>query len=246
VKRRPGFWPIILVACCVSGIAGVARAQVSVSVTSSVSITVAAGASISNAGAFTVTNSSGANITISAVNLSATTPGIFSSMTLTGQVPGSAAVAVLSSPDPPGTSNTFDFSALPVLPTGQSATFTLSAVASSSPAATPTPSASSTDLRRGRVAYAGIMWPGPFKQSKMSSLLLSALALGMLAMTGKLRRRHLAVLAMALILAATEVGCGNTTTGITGTSTQAVQTITASSGGAATGLPANLGSITVQ
>ena len=75
---------------------------------------------------------------------------------------------------------------------------------------------------------------------------MSALALGMLLMTGKLRRRHLVVLAMALILAATEVGCGNTTTGVTGTSTQMVQTITVSSGGAATGLPASLGSITVQ
>ncbi|HEV3108946.1 MAG TPA: hypothetical protein VGY99_00520 [Candidatus Binataceae bacterium] len=91
------------------------------------------------------------------------------------------------------------------------------------------------------------MLPSAFGQSKTPSLLLTALALGMLLITGKLRRRHLVVLAMALILAATEVGCGNTTTGgPTGTSTQVVQTITASSGGAATGLPASLGSITVQ
>jgi hypothetical protein len=83
-------------------------------------------------------------------------------------------------------------------------------------------------------------------QSKTAGLLLTALALGMLLMTGNLRRRHLVVLAMGLILAATEVGCGNSTSGVTGTSTQAVQTLTVSSGGAATGLPASLGSITVQ
>jgi len=68
----------------------------------------------------------------------------------------------------------------------------------------------------------------------------------MLIMTGRLRRRHLVVLAMGLAMAATEVGCGNMTTGTTGTSTQAVQTVSASSGGTPTGLPTNLGSITVQ
>ena len=246
VKLRSAFWLIILTVCCVAGAPAVAGAQVSVAVTSTVAITVSAGDDISNAGAFTVTNTSGANITISSINISATAPSIFTSMTLTGQVPGSSALAVLSNPNPPGTSNTFDFSALPVLPNGQAATFTLSAVASSSPVPTPTPSASSSDLKRGPTAYAGLTWPSPFKQSRMSSLMLAAMALGMLAMTGRLRRRHLVVLAMALILAATEVGCGNTTNSINGTSTQAVQTITVSSGGAPTGLPANLGSITVQ
>jgi O-antigen ligase len=124
---------------------------------------------------------------------------------------------------------------------GETGTFSLSAVASS---ATPTPT--STDSGQSKAVYAGVILPLAFGQSKTPSLLLTALALGMLLMTGKLRRRHLVVLAMALILAATEVGCGNTTTGITGTSTQAVQTITASSGGSTTGLPATLGSITVQ
>ncbi len=242
MKRRSRFWLIGVMACCMAGIAGVARAQVSVAVTSSVSITVAAGSSISNAGAFSVTNRSGSSITISAVNLSATNPGIFTSMTLTGQVPGTAAVAAPSSPNPPGTSNTFSFPGLPVLPTGQSATFSLSAMASTAPAPTPT----SSDSGQRKAVYAGITWPSASGQSKTPSLLLTALALGMLLMTGKLRRRHLVVLAMALILAATEVGCGNTTTGVTGTSTQAVQTITVSSGGTPTGLPATLGSITVQ
>ncbi|HXR34931.1 MAG TPA: hypothetical protein VN754_03240, partial [Candidatus Binataceae bacterium] len=78
MKHRPGGWLIILLACCMGGIAGVARAQVSVAVTSSVSITVAAGSSISNAGSFTVTNTSGASITISSINLSATDGAIFS------------------------------------------------------------------------------------------------------------------------------------------------------------------------
>jgi hypothetical protein len=246
VKRSSGFWLIILIACCVAGTAGVARAQISVSVTSTVAIVVNPGDSISNAGSFTVTNSSGVSVTISSINISATDGAIFSNLTMTGQVPGTSAIAVDSNPDPPGNSDTFDFSALPVLANGQTATFTLSGVASASAVPTPTPAADSSDPGKGRVAYAGITWPSPLRQSRGAGLLLSALALGMLAMTGNLRRRHLVVLAMALTLAATEVGCGNTNTGTTGTSTQAVQTITVSSGGAATGLPASLGSITVQ
>lgn len=241
--RRPGLWLIVLFACYVGGIAGVARAQVAVAVTSSVSITVGSGASISNAGSFTVTNSSGATITISSINLSATDGAIFSSMTLTGQVSGSPAVAVVSSPDPPGNSNTFNFSALPALPTGQAATFKLSAVASSAPSATPTPVAS---LLRGRPVYAAMMPAMPFSRSRTSGVALTVLALAGLVMTGRLRRRHLVWLALAYIMAATELGCGNPTTGVTGTSTQAVQTVTVSSGGTPTGLPANLGSITVQ
>jgi len=245
VKHRPGGWLIILLACCMGGIAGVARAQVSVAVTSSVSITVAAGSSISNAGSFTVTNTSGANITISSINLSATDGAIFSSMTLTGQVPGTAAVSAVSSPDPPGNSDNFDFAGagLPVLPTGQTATFTLSAVASSSPVATPTPGAG---VSRGSPTYAAMMPSMPFGRLQASGMALTLVLLAGLIMTGKLRRRHLVWLALAYVMAATELGCGNMTTTGTGTSTQAVQTITASSGGTPTGLPANLGSITVQ
>jgi hypothetical protein len=246
VKRRPGFWLVILIGCCVAGSASVASAQISVAVTSSVAITVSAGASIPNAGAFAVTNSSGATITISSVNLTASNPGIFTSLTLTGQVPGSSAVAVPSNPNPPGSSNTFDFSALPALLNGQTATFSLSGVASSSPVPTPTPAASSIDPGRTRVAYAGIMWPCTLNGSKMPIGLLTAVMLGILLMTGKLRRRHLLLLAMVFILAATEVGCGNTTSTVSGTSTQQVQTITVSSSATQTGLPATLGSITVQ
>jgi hypothetical protein len=244
VKHRPGRWLIILLACCVGGFAGVARAQVSVAVTSSVSITVAAGSSISSAGSFTVTNTSGATITISSINLSSTDGAIFSSMTLTGSVPGSSSVAAVSSPDPPGNSNTFDFSALPALPTGQAATFTLSGVASSAPSATPTPAAG---VSRGSPIYAGMMPSMPFGRSPATGAALTVVLLAGLIMTGRLRRRHLVWLALAYVMAATELGCGNTTTGgVTGTSTQAVQTVTVSSGGTPTGLPANLGSITVQ
>jgi hypothetical protein len=244
VKRRPRVWLVATMACCVVGIAAVARAQVSVAVTSTVAITVAQGASISNAGAFSVTNSSNASITISAINLSATNAGIFSSMTLTGQVPGSAAVSAPSSPNPPGGSNTFNFPNLPALLNGQTATFQLSAIATSGPV--PTPTSDSVHRKRLEVLYAGMMWPLALGHSRTANILLSLVAMGMLLMAGKLRRRHLVLLAMALILAATEVGCGNTNSGVTGTSTQVVQTITASSGGSATGLPASLGSITVQ
>lgn len=225
------------------GIAGVADAQVSVAVTSSVAITVSAGATFSNGGAFTVTNSSGSTITISSINLSLTNPAVFGSLTLTGQVPGQASVA--SSVSSPTGSTTFSFTSLSALPTSQTATFTLSGLASSSPVPTPTPAASSSDILRGRTAYAGLMLPSPFRHANGSTAFLTALALGMLMMTGRLRRRHLVVLALALVLAATELGCGNGTSGV-GSSTQAVQTITTSAGGTPTGLPATLGTITVQ
>jgi len=242
VRGRPRFWTGLIVVLCLGWACGVARAQINVAVTSSVAITVAAGDSVSNAGSFTVTNSSGSTITISSVNISATGPGIFSSLTLTGQVPGTTSVSVQSSPNPPGTSNTFDFSALPPLPTGQAATFTLSAITSSI-TPTPTPSANSSDVLGGRVAYAAMLLPSTL--AKAPPALLLGLMIGILLMTGQLRRRHLVVLALALILAATELGCGNTSS-VSGSSTQQVQTITVSSGGTPTGLPANLGSITVQ
>ncbi len=242
VRRRPGFWLILLMGCCVAWSTGVARAQVSVTVTHSVAIAVSAGASISDAGDFTVTNSSGATITINSINLSVTDAGVFSSLSMTGQVPGFSAVVVQSSPNPPGTSNTFDFSALPALPNGQTATFSLSGTAALAPTSTPSPGL--VDLRRSQVTYAGIMWPLP-ERAKMPAGVLTALALGALLMTGKLRRRHLILLAIAVVLAATEVGCGNGSN-FGGSSTQTVQTITVSSGGTPTGLPANLGSITVQ
>lgn len=241
MKRRPAF-SVAIIVCCLGLIGGVAHAQVSVTVTSTVAISVSPGDNISNAGSFTVNNNSGSGITISAVTISASDPGIFSSLSLTGQVPGSTQVVVQSSPNPPSTSNTFNFPSLPVLLNGQTATFSLSGVASAA-TATPTPTSSSTTARKVRLLYAALISPG---QPKMPALMLSALAFGMLLMTGRLRRRHLIVLAMALIMAATEVGCGNTNNGVTGTSSQVVQTITASSGGSPTGLPASLGSITVQ
>jgi hypothetical protein len=243
VKRHhPGIWLITLMACCAVGMAGVARAQITVTVTNSVAITVAAGSSISNAGTFTVTNASGATITISQINLSSTNPGIFTSMTMIGQVPGTSSVSIQSNPNPPGTSNTFDFSTLPALPNGFAATFTLTAIASSSPAPTPTPA---TSLEDGGVTYAGMTWPTPLGRAKAPAALLTLMALVMLTAAGKLRRRHLVMLAMALILAATEVGCGNTTNSVSGSSDQQVQTITVSSG-TVSGLPADLGTITVQ
>ena len=244
VKRYPGFWTIILIACCLCGVAGVAQAQVAVTVTSTVAITISAGDAFSNGGAFTVANTSGSDITISSINFSLTDSAVFASLTLTGQVPGTSAVA--SSVASPTDSTTFDFSSLPVLPSGETATFTLSGLASSSPVATPTPSSDSSDILRGRTAYAGFMWPSPFSHAKGSTALLTALALGMLLMAGKLRRRHLVVLALALILAATEVGCGNGTSSNVGSSTQVVETISTSIGGTPTGLPASLGTITVD
>jgi hypothetical protein len=243
VKRKPGFWSIILIACCLCGAAGIAQAQIAVTVTSSVAISVSAGDTISNAGAFTVANTSGADISISSINLSVGNSNVFASLTLTGQVPGSSSVA--SSISSPTSSTTFDFSSLPVLPNGQTATFTLSGLASSSPVPTPT-AGSSMLYPRGKVAYAGFMWPSPFRLAKGSTALLTAMALGMLLMTGKLRRRHLILMALALAMAATEVGCGNGTSGNIGSSTQTVETITTSAGGTPTGLPASLGTITVD
>ncbi len=97
------------------------------------------------------------------------------------------------------------------------------------------------------MVYAAMGSPSLSGQPQMPALFVAGLMLALLLMTWKLRRRHLVVMAMGLVLAATELGCGNmTNSGVTGTSTQVVQTITVSSGGAPTGLPASLGSITVQ
>ena len=101
-------------------------------------------------------------------------------------------------------------------------------------------------MRGGRLVYAGVMPPSHLAGRRAAGVTLTAWLLVGLIMTGRLRRRHLIWLALAYVMAATELGCGNTTTGVTGTSTQEVQTVTASSGGTPTGLPANLGSITVQ
>jgi hypothetical protein len=240
VTRFSVFWLFIL-AVCLGATAGAARAQVSVAVTSSVAITISPGASVSNAGTFMVSNTSGTAIAISSITLSASNGAIFSNMTMTGQVPGNQAIVVDSDPDPPGNSDSFNFSALPVLPNNEAATFTLGIVAVTSTTTT----SDSSRPARGRVVYAGMMGPSPLRQSRMPGLLLSVLALGMLAMTGKLRRRHLLVLAMALVLAATEVGCGNSSSSTLGSSTQTVETVSISSG-VATGLPAGLGAITVQ
>jgi hypothetical protein len=240
VKRHSAFWLIIVVGCGLAATAGVARAQVSVAVTSTVAITISPGASVSNAGTFTVSNTSGVAIAISSITLSATNGAIFSNMTMTGQVPGTTAVVADSDPDPPGNSDSFDFSALPVLPSGQAATFTLGVIA-----VTSATTSDSSGAGKDRVTYAGMMGPSPLRQSRMPGMLLSVLALGMLAMTGKLRRRHLLVVAMALVLAATEVGCGNSSSSTIGSSTQTVETISISSG-VASGLPAGLGAITVQ
>ncbi len=133
MKRYPGFWTITLIACCLCGVAGVAQAQVAVTVTSTVAVTIGAGDAFSNGGAFTVANTSGSDITISSINFSLTDSAVFASLTLTGQVPGTSAIA--SSVTSPTDSTTFDFSSLPVLPNGESATFTLSGLASSSPVA---------------------------------------------------------------------------------------------------------------
>src|SRR5260370_23577868 len=153
MKHAPGRWLFILMACWVGGLAGVARAQVNVTVTSTVAITVSPGSNISNAGGFTVTNTSGSTITISSINISATDGGIFDSLTLTGQVPGTAAVA--SSITSPTSSNSFDMSTLPALPTGQAATFTLSGGGRSSPVPPPNPRCARSPVP-ARPAYAGI------------------------------------------------------------------------------------------
>jgi len=205
------------------------------------------GAAINNLGSFSVSNGTGIAVTISSVTVTLSNPSAFASLTLNGTSGGSSQAASA----PPASTTTFTFSLPALLPAGV-ATFRLSGTATSA-----TPSASATATPAGTLlmrdakhpGYAAIAWPSA---AAPPVGLMALAAIGLLFAAGRLRRRHLVLLAAGAILAATQLGCGNV--GLFGssgsssgyTSTQRVTALGVSSGGTVIGLPVSLGTISVN
>jgi hypothetical protein len=195
-------WSGIVFVICLACFCGVANGQtLNVSLSSSGAQSLTAGSDFSNGGTITVTATgvaSGATVTITGLTLSVSNAGVFDSLTLTGSAPsGSSAF------DVPLTSGSNDatFSSIE-LSDGQSATFVLSGTVSS----TPPTGGGLVRLRLQNVQQASVFPPGPATGLLMFYIGLAAL--GLLAMSGKLRRRHLAMFAVWLLMAAGVMSCG--------------------------------------
>ncbi len=230
--------------CIVLGVCfcGTARAQtLNVTLSTDGTQSLSAGSSFSNGGTITVTANgvpSGATVSITTVTLSIGNAGVFNSLSLDGSSPGGT--ESFSLPLTSG-SNTASFSSM-TLTNGQSATFALNGTVSNTP-----PSGTGVTSRRElqNVRLASML---PARAAGGASMMLMAvIALGLMAVSGKLRRRHLVMFAIWTIMAATVVGCGQ---GGSASSDQQVMAVsaTSSNGGtvSATGLPVDLGTITLQ
>lgn len=245
MKNQAKPYLAVLLAVGLLGLAQSASAQL-VSVTSPGNGSYSTGAGISNLGTFVVTNNTSLQILISGVTIGVSNPSAFSTMTLTGTVNGKTQAVNIS---PINTSNSTNFTFTAVLP-GGAALFVLSGTATSalpspSPGAT-SGSSSSVVLDTGGASLG--VWPRGVGQPPL--WLLALLMVGLLIAGGKLERRHLVVLALGVVMAATQLGCGNVSlfgSGSSGiTSTQSVNALAISSGSVAPGnLPAALGTITV-
>jgi len=181
VENRPKALLGLVVGLAIALLTGIAQAQqLTVAVTNSGTQTTSPGSSVSP-GEFSIANSYSTNVTVTQVQLSISNPSLFSSMTMTatGSDTSSQTINV-----PLQTSSTITFaSPVPLNVNQPAATFYLSAkIAGGTATATPT-----TAANAGGVDF----------------------AIGMLWMDGRLRRRHLVMLMLALVLAAAEVGCGN-------------------------------------
>jgi len=220
---------------------GAAQAQtLNATLTSSGTQSLSAGSDFSNGGEITVTASgvaSGATVTINSVTLSVGNSAVFDTLTLSGSSPGGssdASVGLTSG------SNVASFSSI-VLSNGQSATFTLNGTVSSTPPATN--SFGRREFRNLRLA--SMFAPGPAGGATMISLGLLTLAL--LAIGGRLRRRHLIMFAVWAVMAAAVAGCGN---GSSASSDQQVTAISATSSTGSTvtvtGPTIDMGTITVE
>ena len=239
---------VLVVGLAIALCTGVAQAQLSVAVTVSGTQTTSPGSSVS-AGQFTVTNQSAiTDETITQVTISISNPNLFSSMTLTGT--GSDGTTTQTVSVPLQTSSTVDFTGLPVAVGTQPATFSLSATIAGG--ATPTPTSDS-----GGIAFASMVWPHSNAASGTILAVLGLLAVSMLWLDGRLKRRHLIALAIALMLAATEVGCGDCSGSLfgcgggnsgTGSSDQQITGVTSSptTTVTCTSSPCDLGTITSQ
>jgi hypothetical protein len=181
-------------------------------------------------------------VTITSVTISISNLSLFSSIQLIA--PDNTTTQLTTSPQ------TVTYSDLTALLPGQADSFSLTATIASS-TATPTPTSDN-----GGIAFASLVWPHNNAASGTILTVLGLLAVGMLWLDGRLKRRHLVALAIALVLAATEVGCGNCSGSIfgcggsstgTGSSDQQVTAINATPVGLSiTGVPLDLGTITSQ
>ncbi|MGO9056309.1 MAG: hypothetical protein ACLQU2_02825 [Candidatus Binataceae bacterium] len=223
------------------GFCTAARAQtLSVSLSSDGTQSLTAGSSFSNGGTITVTASavpSGATVTIDSITLSVGNAGLFDSLTLSGSAPrGSSDFSV---PLTSG-SNTATFSSIE-LSNGQSATFVLNGMATSNP-----PAGSNFAMRRLRHFEQASMLPAAPAMG-LSLVYLGFAALGLLAMSGRLRRRHLAIFAVWLLMAAGVMSCGQ---GGSASSDQQITAVSATSSSGNTvsvsGVPVDLGAISVE
>jgi len=247
VNTRNKVWLGLTICLAIALCAGAADAQqLTVAVTSSGTQTTSPGSTV-NAGQFTVTNGYATNQTITAVQLSISNPNLFASMTMTatGSDNSSQSISV-----PLQTSSTITFaSPVPLNVNQPAASFGLTATIAGS-AATATPVSGIDSMM-----FASIVWPHSQSASRIFLTMLSLLAVGMLWMDGRLRPRHLVVLLLALVLAASEVGCGSCSGSLfgcggsntgTGSSDQQVTGITTPVTLTLTGVPADLGTITSQ
>lgn len=238
VKRNSNFLAAALLVALLLGFNSAAAAQtLAVSLSDDGTQTVGAGDSFSG-GSITITATGvSGTITFSSITISIGNPAVFSSLTLNASSPNGS-----ESDDVPLSvgDNTISLSTI-TLSNGQVATFSLSGVAST----TPVGSAALVAYNFKNVELASMFSPGP--AGAVSTLLAGLISLAILAASGKLRRRHLIAFAVwAAVMAAMVAGCGNG--GSASSDQQAVSfEATASSGNTitASGLPANMGTITV-
>jgi hypothetical protein len=221
--------PCIILAASVTH----ASDQVTVAVTNRADLTVSAGESVSDGGDCTITNNSSTDtVTITSITYTLSNPGLFSSTTLT--LNGNAQTT-----SSPASSNsvTFDVSISP----GASVDCTLSADVSSSP----TSSSAAPGFGQPRPVYASIRTLHRLSARDRRMAGFGIVVLGVVLFVGNRRPGLLVVLTMGLVLTTTEVGCGN---GNSGTSTQIITSIAASSSAGTTvsGLPATLGTMTLS
>lgn len=234
-------WPGIVLALWLTCLCGTVDAQtLNVSLSSSGAQSLTAGSTFSNGGTVTVTATgvaSGQTVTISGLTLSISNPGVFSSLTINASAPsGSESDEVsLNTGD-----NSVSLSSI-TLSNEQSATFVLTGTVSSTPAAGD--GFSWLHLKNFRQAS---LFPTPPALS-LSMVYLALAALGLLAMSGRLRRRHLAMFAVWLLMAAGVLSCGM---GGSASSDQQVTALTATSSSGSTvnmsGAPVDLGTISVE
>jgi hypothetical protein len=228
---------ILLVVC----FCGTARAQtLNVTLSTDGTQSLSAGSSFSNGGTITVTANavpSGTTVSITTVRLSIGNAAVFNSLSLNGSSP--SGTETFNLPLTSG-SNTASFSSMK-LTNGQSASFALDGTVSSTP-----PGGTGVTSRRElqNVRLASML---PAAAGGVSMMLTGLIALGLMAISGRLRRRHLVMFAIWTIIAATVVGCGQ---GGSASSDQQVMAVgaTSSNGGtvSGTGLPVDMGTITLQ